>query len=134
MNGWMDLDDTHICYGYWWDGKVDLRSRSQGQRSRSHICVMENYCFSYKSWMDRWILMILTYIIDIDETVKLTQGLGHKVKGQGHITICNCHMMKGRKTDGFFFSNFIGSWLWGDTSNRRNWNTLTKEQILRNML
>ena len=31
--------------------------------------------------------MILTYIIDIDETLKLTQGLGHKMKGQGHIGI-----------------------------------------------
>ena len=29
--------------------------------------------------------MILTYIIDIDETLKLTQVQGHKVKGQGHI-------------------------------------------------
>ena len=28
--------------------------------------------------------MILTHIIDIDETLKLTQGQGHKVKGQGH--------------------------------------------------
>ena len=27
------------------------------------------------------------YIIDIDETVKLTQGQGHKVKGQGHTCI-----------------------------------------------
>ena len=31
--------------------------------------------------------MILTYIIDIDETLKLTQSKGHKVKGQGHIGI-----------------------------------------------
>ena len=31
--------------------------------------------------------MILTHIIDIDETLKLTQGQGHKVKGQGHIGI-----------------------------------------------
>ena len=31
--------------------------------------------------------MILTYVIDIDETLKLTQGQGHKVKGQGHIGI-----------------------------------------------
>ena len=31
--------------------------------------------------------MILTYVMDIDETAKLTQGQGHKVKGQGHITI-----------------------------------------------
>ena len=29
--------------------------------------------------------MILTHMIDIDE--KLTQGQGHKVKGQGHIRI-----------------------------------------------
>ena len=31
--------------------------------------------------------MILTYIIDIDGTLKLTQCQGHKVKGQGHIAI-----------------------------------------------
>ena len=31
--------------------------------------------------------MILTYIIDIDGTLKLTQGQGHKVKGQGHIGV-----------------------------------------------
>ena len=43
--------------------------------------------FAYKSRTDGWILMILTYIIDIDETVKLTQGQGHKVKGQGQICI-----------------------------------------------
>ena len=30
-------------------------------------------------------MMILTYIIDIDEMFKLTKGQGHKVKGQGHI-------------------------------------------------
>ena len=37
--------------------------------------------------MDEWILMILTHMIDIDETLKWTQGQGHKVKGQGQI--CN---------------------------------------------
>ena len=31
--------------------------------------------------------MIPTHMIDIDETLKLTQGQGHKVKGQGHIGI-----------------------------------------------
>ena len=31
--------------------------------------------------------MILTYIIDIDETLKVTQSQGHKGKGQGHIGI-----------------------------------------------
>ena len=37
--------------------------------------------------MDGLILVILTYVIDIDETLKLTYGQGHKVKGQGHIGI-----------------------------------------------
>ena len=32
-------------------------------------------------------MMILTYIIDIDEILKLTHGQGHKVKGQGHIYV-----------------------------------------------
>ena len=32
--------------------------------------------------------MILTYVVDIDETLKLTQGQGHKVKGQGHRHLC----------------------------------------------
>ena len=31
--------------------------------------------------------MMLTHMINIDETVKLTQGQGHKVKGQGQICI-----------------------------------------------
>ena len=31
--------------------------------------------------------MILEQIIDIDKTVKLTKGQGHKVKGQGHVCI-----------------------------------------------
>ena len=29
--------------------------------------------------------MIFTHMIDIDETLKLTQGQGHRVKGQGQI-------------------------------------------------
>ena len=32
-------------------------------------------------------LVVLTYIINIDKTFKLTQGQGHKIKGQGHIGI-----------------------------------------------
>ena len=31
--------------------------------------------------------MILTYIIDLNKMLKLTQGQGHKVKGQSHIGI-----------------------------------------------
>ena len=38
MNGWMDLDDTHICYGYWWDGKVDP-SQGHKLRGQGHICI-----------------------------------------------------------------------------------------------
>ena len=34
-----------------------------------------------------WMLMILTSKFNINETKKLTQGEGHKVKGQGHIGI-----------------------------------------------
>ena len=32
-------------------------------------------------------MIILTYIIDIEEMLKLTKGQGHKVKGQGHIYV-----------------------------------------------
>ena len=32
-------------------------------------------------------LDVLTYIVDIDEMLKLTPGQGNKVKGQGHIGI-----------------------------------------------
>ena len=43
--------------------------------------------FAYKLRTDEWILMILTFLTDIEKTLKLTQGQGHKVKGQGHIGI-----------------------------------------------
>ena len=46
---------------------------------------MQNSCFGYNSWTDEWILMILRHMVDNDETLKLTQGQGHKVKDQGHI-------------------------------------------------
>ena len=59
-----------------------------------HVCVCPSVCpfvhqhqviFAYKSQTDDWIFMIFTYKIDINETKKLTQGQGHKVKGQGQI-------------------------------------------------
>ena len=37
MNQWLDMDDTCTYDWYHWDVKVDLRSRSQGQRSRSNM-------------------------------------------------------------------------------------------------
>ena len=49
--------------------------------------IMQDSCFGYNSWTYEWILMILGHMVYIDETLKLTQGQGHKVKGQGHI--CN---------------------------------------------
>ena len=83
--------------GFWWNflwGSVILRVKtlhhiycvvtrlSAAYNARTH-----QVFFAYKSWTDEWILMILTYIIDIYETLTLTQGQGHKVKGQGHIGI-----------------------------------------------
>ena len=37
--------------------------------------------------MDDSSLMTLGHVVNIDETLKLTRGQGHKVKGQGHICI-----------------------------------------------
>ena len=37
------------------------------------------------SWTNDWILMMLIGMINIDKILKLTQGQGHKVKGQGQI-------------------------------------------------
>ena len=37
--------------------------------------------------MDDNILMILRHMVYIDETLNLTKGQGHKVKGQGHIYV-----------------------------------------------
>ena len=55
---------------------------------RLFVCLCsQQVLFAYKSWTDGMILMILTYIIDIDETLKFTQSQGHKVKGQSQI--CN---------------------------------------------
>ena len=48
---------------------------------------MEMSCFDYKSLTDDSIMMILTYIINIDEMLKLTKDQGHKVKGEGHIYV-----------------------------------------------
>ena len=92
------LTITHerIDGSYWkflW-GSVLLRVKALYQiycvvprPSAAYNACTHQVLFAYKSWMDGWILMILTYIIDIDETLKLTQGQGHKVKGQGHIGI-----------------------------------------------
>ena len=44
----------------------------------------------YKSGTDDWIKIKLMYRVDIDATFKVTQGQGHKVKGQGRI----CNYMK----------------------------------------
>ena len=38
--------------------------------------------FAYKSWTDDWIFMMFIHRVDIYETLKMTKGQGHKVKGQ----------------------------------------------------
>ena len=72
------------CWNFLW-GSVLLRVKvlyqiycfvtrpSAAYNARTH-----QVFFVYKSWTDKWILMILTYIIDIDETLKLTQGQGQR--------------------------------------------------------
>ena len=50
--------------------------------------------------MDDSILMILGHMIAIDDTLKLTQGQGHKVKGQGHICIY-----------AFFYKSWADEWI-----------------------
>ena len=52
-----------------------------------YMCTSAPSVFAYKSWRDGWILVVLTYIIDIDETLKLTRGQVHKFKGHGHIGV-----------------------------------------------
>ena len=62
--------------------EVDQRLRSQGQRSRSNINVVK-FCFAFKSRPESWIRMKPTCRIDINYKLNLTQGRGHKTKGQG---------------------------------------------------
>ena len=50
-------------------GKTLKLTKGQGHKvkGQGHIYVfMWNSCFDYKSWTDGLILMILTYVIDID--------------------------------------------------------------------
>ena len=61
---------------------MDYKVKDEG-----HICNYVKLLFSYKSWAIDSILMILTLMIDIDETLESTQGQGQKIKGQGHIRV-----------------------------------------------
>ena len=60
---------------------------SQGQRSRSNMWLCKNNDLSYESQTNDRIMVKLMQRVDIDATLKVTQGQGHKVKGQGRI--CN---------------------------------------------
>ena len=62
----MDLDDTYTYDRYWWDLKVDTRSRSQGQRSRSYTVICENIVWaitheqtneSWWSFVNWWVML-----------------------------------------------------------------------------
>ena len=68
------------CWNFLW-GSVLLRVKALHQiycvvtrPSAAYNARTHQVLFAYKSWTDGRILMILTYIIDIDEKLKLTQG------------------------------------------------------------
>ena len=86
MNILMDLDETS-CHGLSCLGSerfTRLIALSRGLWPLTTL--VRSKCFLPINHERMDILMILTYIIDIDKTIKLTQGQGqgHKVKGQGH--------------------------------------------------
>ena len=66
MNVWMDLDET-FC-----NGQLCLGSKHFSR------FIAKARCFARVR--RGLILMILIYIIDLDEMLKLTKGQGHKVK------------------------------------------------------
>ena len=80
MNQWLDMDDTCTYDWYQWDVKVDLRSRSQVQRSRSNMQFCIKTCFAYIPWTNDCTLMMHIQMISIVEMLTLTKGQGHKVK------------------------------------------------------
>ena len=76
------------CLNFLW-GSVILRVKALHQifcvvtrPSAAYNACTRQMFFAHKSWTDGQILMILTYIIDIDRTLKLTQGQAYRVKGQ----------------------------------------------------
>ena len=55
-------------------------------KGQGHIChYVKNNDLVYKSWKNDWIIIKLMHRVDIDATLKVALGQGHKVKGQGHI-------------------------------------------------
>ena len=64
-------------------GAQQPRTVELGARFYKHPFPCDRFC--YKPRLDGLILIILTYKIDIYETVKFTHGLGHKAKVQGQI-------------------------------------------------
>ena len=69
----------------------------------AYIARAHQLFFAYKSWTDGRILMILTYIIDIDETLNLTQGQGHKSK----VKVILAFMWK----NSFDYNSWTYSWI-----------------------
>ena len=55
--------------------------KGQGQT----CCYVKNNDLGYKSRTNEWIKVKITHRVDIDVTLKVTKGQGHKVKGQGQI-------------------------------------------------
>ena len=65
MNEWLDLDETCIYIRYWWDLKVDTRSRGQRSRSMSNIQLCDKIGLPIKhereirSWWNLYLWLIL---------------------------------------------------------------------------
>ena len=49
------------------------------------MLLCKNYDLGYTSRINDWIEVKLMHRVDIDATLKVTKGQGHKVKGQGQI-------------------------------------------------
>ena len=60
--------------------KTVMLTEGQGHKvkGQGHICIYVISCFGYISIMDDSILMIRRYMVDIDETLKLTKCQGQR--------------------------------------------------------
>ena len=77
----MDLEET-LC-----DGQLSLGAYYFISFVCLYVCLSVWICvcqhqtyFAYKWWMDGWIMMILTHMTYIDDTLKLTKGQGQRSK------------------------------------------------------
>ena len=60
-------------------------TRIQGHKVNVRVKhgILRKQIFAFNSWTDICISMKITCMIDIDKNITLTQGQGHKIKGEG---------------------------------------------------